>query len=73
MKYLLDTHVILWLANMDNSKLSSKAMEVIKDQDNQLFISIVSLWEIALKHNNGKLDLGIPLDELFDHIQLPSE
>jgi len=69
MKYLLDTHVIIWLAKKDNEKLSSKSMEIIRSQDSQLFISIISFWEIALKMNNGKLVLGISLDTLFDNIE----
>ena len=69
MKYLLDSHVIIWLAESADKKLSPKSMEIIHNADNQLFVSIVSFWEIALKTNNGKLDLGISLDVLFDKIQ----
>ena len=72
MKYLLDSHVIIWLAEIADKKLSPKSMEIIHNQDNQLFVSIVSFWEIALKTNNGKLDLGISLDVFFDKVQKSS-
>ena len=69
MKYLLDTHVVIWLADMDAKRLSSKTMEVIRLQDSQLFISIVTFWEIALKMNAGKLELGISLNTLFENVE----
>ena len=49
MKYLLDTHVLLW-ALEDNIKLPEKIKDIICDDNNQIYISTISLWEIALKH-----------------------
>ena len=40
MKYLLDSHVIIWLAEIADKKLSPKSMEIIHNKDNQLFVSI---------------------------------
>lgn len=54
MKLLLDTHTALWLFN-DYDKLSPKAKNILLDNTNELFISIVSAWEIAIKHSIGKL------------------
>ena len=65
MKILLDTHIIIWLVKKDVNKLSSTSMDIICNQNNCLFVSIVSFWEIALKINNGKLNMGISLDTLF--------
>ena len=50
MRYLIDTHVILWFLN--GEKLSHKTAELIVNGDN--YISVVSLWEIAIKMNIGK-------------------
>ena len=56
MKLLLDTHVFIWLAS-DPDKLSDKAKESILSQSNQLYVSLVSLWEIQIKSQLGKLAL----------------
>ena len=55
MKYLLDTHVILWLGYEDN-KLSKTAKEILLDSKNEIYLSVVSFWEIGLKFQSGKLD-----------------
>ena len=69
MRYLLDTQVIIWLAGIDEWKLSRKSKEIILNGENDLCVSIVSIWEIALKINKGKLDLGISLEELIAKIR----
>jgi PIN domain nuclease of toxin-antitoxin system len=56
MKVLLDTHTFLWW-NMDAPELSSKAKEVISDAENEVFFSAASAWEIAIKHQKGRLSL----------------
>jgi len=56
MNYLLDTHTFLWtISNVEN--ISKKAIEVIKNPKNEIFISAVSLWEISIKVRIKKLDL----------------
>ncbi len=57
MKLLLDTHVLLWSV-LDSSKLSPSATVHLTDPGNEVFISAVSSWEIAIKHSLGKLDLN---------------
>jgi len=54
MKLLLDTHTILWMVN-EHEKLSSNAKALLANDEHTLFISIVSLWEIAIKASLGKL------------------
>ncbi|MDZ4842671.1 MAG: type II toxin-antitoxin system VapC family toxin [Hyphomicrobium aestuarii] len=49
MNVLLDTHIALWAVE-DNSRLSRAARDVILDPTVDLFVGIVSLWEIAIKH-----------------------
>lgn len=62
MKYLLDTHVLLWTL-FDEEKLSPKAKGIIEEPDNKLFISLVTYWEISLKYGLGKLELNGVLPE----------
>lgn len=54
MRLLLDTHAFLWWLAGDDS-LSAAAKAAIADQDNDIFFSAASAWEIATKHRIGKL------------------
>lgn len=63
MKYLLDTHLIIWFLRNDD-KIPSVIKSLIIDGDNQCFVSIVSLWEISIKYSLGRLDLPVTLEEL---------
>ncbi|MCX6351762.1 MAG: type II toxin-antitoxin system VapC family toxin [Bacteroidetes bacterium] len=56
MKLLLDSHTFIWFVNGDKS-LPKKALSLIKDIDNTCYISIASIWEIALKVSLKKLEL----------------
>ena len=64
MKYLLDTHTLLWFLSGDE-KLSGRARLLIDDPSNEKFLSIVSLWEIAIKVRLEKLDLDKPFEQVF--------
>ncbi len=64
MKYLIDTHTLLWFLNGDQ-KLSDKSRHLIESPHNTKFLSIVSLWEIAIKVSLGKLVLDKPFERLF--------
>jgi PIN domain nuclease of toxin-antitoxin system len=64
MNVLLDSHVFLWLAQ-DPDKLSDLAKEICRKQDNRLWLSMISLWEIQIKSQLGKLPLAIPLRDIF--------
>jgi len=64
MIYLLDTHTLLWTL-FEDEKLSEKAREAISNAENQIYVSVLSYWEISLKYALGKLELeGITPDEL---------
>ena len=54
MKYLLDTHTLLW-ALYDSNKLSDNAKNTLRGSD--CCVSIASLWEMAIKNSIGKLEL----------------
>lgn len=57
MKLLLDTHsFIFW--DSQPSKLSQRALELLTNKDNLRLLSVVSLWEIQIKHQLGKLTLN---------------
>jgi len=53
-KYLLDTHTLLWIIT-DDQRLSKKAKKLFLDSNNSVYISIVSLWELVIKISLGKL------------------
>lgn len=54
MKYLLDTHTLLWWLN-DHERLSPNAREIIGDPANEIYVSAASAWEIATKFARGRL------------------
>ena len=56
MKLLLDTCSFIWITT-DASELSSKARQLFTDPDNEIFLSPVSVWEIAVKNRLGRLPL----------------
>jgi PIN domain nuclease of toxin-antitoxin system len=67
MNYLLDTHTFLWFLD-GNNNLSGNARRIIENTGNSKFISIASIWEIAIKMNLGKLKLDFKLEELKEEI-----
>ena len=63
-KYLLDTNALIRVL-FDSNKLSEKALEVVT-QNHLFYISVVSLWEIAIKQSIGKLDLEYSIVTIAD-------
>jgi len=57
MRYLLDTHVMIWMMT-DPSKIGRKALNIIEDGSNILLWSAVSFWELTVKISLGKLSLS---------------
>lgn len=64
MAYLLDTHAFLWFVAGDD-QLPASVKKKLSDINQSCFLSIASLWEIAIKKQIGKLDLKIDFEELF--------
>jgi PIN domain nuclease of toxin-antitoxin system len=56
MRILLDTHIFLW-ALLERKKLSDKTIEILENSENELFLSVASSWEIAIKWAKGSLIL----------------
>lgn len=57
MRILLDTHIFLWLIE-DNKRLSDRYRREIYNLDNEIFLSVVSIWECVVKYQIGKLDFS---------------
>ncbi|NJL53613.1 MAG: type II toxin-antitoxin system VapC family toxin [Hydrococcus sp. SU_1_0] len=77
MKFLLDTHSLLWTI-FEPDKLSTKAQEIIIDHNNIICVSLISLWEISIKQNIGRLDIPQEFFEVvskggFEMIELTME
>jgi len=62
---LLDTHALLWFL-FDDLRLSPRAAAAIEERAMTKLVSVVSLWEIVIKCQLGKLSLGMPTDEFFE-------
>ena len=75
MKFLLDSHILLWWLN-DDERLPEKAQHLIKKPENDVYVSHFSLWEIQIKIMTGKLraDLDAIIKQLpaNNFVELPS-
>ncbi len=69
MKYLLDTHILIWsIINPDN--LNKKINNILIDNNNIIYVSAVSLWEISIKYSKGNLTLNnLRPDEIIFYCQ----
>ena len=68
MKYPLDTHIVLWLAE-NSPKLSDTAKAIILNEANEKYVSIASCWEVSIKLSLHKLGLVGGTRELFHIIR----
>lgn len=64
MRLLLDTQAFLWFVSGDR-KLSRSARHRIEDARNDKFLSIASVWEMAIKVELGKLRIDVPMSDLI--------
>jgi PIN domain nuclease of toxin-antitoxin system len=62
--YLLDTHTFMWW-DSNASSLSPMVFNTISDEKNQIFVSLVSIWEITIKSQIGKLNLRDDVSNIF--------
>ena len=53
MKYLADTHILLWAMenDLEQSRLPEQARTILLDADSEIFYSFVNVWEVALKRS----------------------
>ena len=62
MKILLDTHAFLWLM-VDDPRLSGTAKSAFTDVNNEIYLSLASAWEMAIKSSLQKLKLPLPVKD----------
>lgn len=65
MRLMLDTHALIW-ALEGSARLSKTARRAIEDPDNDILVSAVSAWEIAIKQAMGRLQVPSGLSEAVD-------
>ena len=58
MRYLLDTHLLIWLA-LGDSKLPQEVADIHEDPESELYISVISVWETAMKQALGRKDFQV--------------
>ena len=67
MSYLLDTNVFVWLLK-EPEKLNRKALDLLEDESQSVFLSSVTSWEVAIKFAIGRLTLPKEPDALFTEV-----
>lgn len=78
MRILLDTHIALW-AVADTEKLSEKVINLLEEENNEVFYSVASVWEVAIKHKIKPENMPISEEEFVElcektgFIRLPIE
>lgn len=55
MRYLLDTHTLLWMRTGDTRLDRSRWEPVFSSEENEIFVSVICFWEMVIKHSLGKL------------------
>ena len=68
MNLLLDTHIALW-AITDSPRLSATARRHLLNPKATLWVSVASLWEIAIKHSLGRGDMPVSSAQALQHFQ----
>jgi PIN domain nuclease of toxin-antitoxin system len=79
-RFLLDTHLLLWAAG-PIERLSSEARALIDDLDNEVVFSTGSIWEVAIKYSRGRADFQVDpqilrrglLDNLYRELPVTGE
>jgi PIN domain nuclease of toxin-antitoxin system len=69
MRFLLDTHILIWHLE-ENPKRKQAHSDLIEDAENEVIVSIASLWEMSIKAGLGKLSIpfGMSLTQLEQHL-----
>jgi PIN domain nuclease of toxin-antitoxin system len=68
MRLLLDTSIVVPIARLELQSLTRTDRAAVSDPDNTLFVSVVALWEIAIKTRLGKLEIQILPRDLPSHL-----
>jgi PIN domain nuclease of toxin-antitoxin system len=67
MQVLLDTHILIWFLE-GNSLLSVKRQKLLSQTQNDVYLSIASLWELAIKISIGKITLSKSLFQIIQQL-----
>lgn len=76
MRILLDTHIALW-AIADTAKLSDEMVQMLESRGNEIYYSVASIWEVAIKHKIKPEQMPMPEEEFVQlcentgFVQLP--
>lgn len=62
MRILLDTHIALW-AIADTTKLSAEVIDILENERNEVFYSVASVWEVAIKHKIKPQNMPVSEEE----------
>ncbi|AWY21028.1 hypothetical protein B0182_05210 [Moraxella bovis] len=71
-RYLLDTHTLLWYYT-EPEKLSRTAIDILTNDDNQIYVSSASVWKMATKHRKGKLGKAQKILENFEELMIDAD
>ncbi len=72
MKFILDTHILVWWLHNDAARLSkaqSRALVDLEQAGEPAAVSAISLWELAMLRERGRLGTTKPLDELIEDVE----
>ena len=65
---LLDTHVLVWLAE-NSSRMGGEARSQLENED-ELYLSAMTFWELSLLQGKGQITLMMPLEQLLDRVTI---
>ncbi len=65
MQILIDTHLFIWYI-LDIDQINTTVRDLINNRDNQILLSTVSVWEIAIKQSIGKLSFSSPIKNFIE-------
>lgn len=68
MRYLLNTHTLIWNFN-GNKGFPDNSKKIIESTKSELFVSMISFWEISIKKSLGKLNIGTTTEMLFEEVE----
>ena len=64
MRYLLDTHVVIW-AMVGSRRLSDSARLILQDPDNVFYVSSASIWEVSIKHSVRPSEIPVTSEQMI--------
>lgn len=68
MRFLIDTQILVWLI-IESKKIPTKILNILENPENEILVSSVSIWEIAIKISINKLSLPFELKYIINVIE----